>query len=58
MKVKVLRPFIDSEKNEIHPVGKIIEVSEERFEVISAVEGDPLVEKVESKTRKTNKEVD
>lgn len=58
MKVKVLERFIDKEKNTIHPIGKIIEVTEERFKQITAVEGEPLVEKVETKPRKAVKEAD
>lgn len=49
MKVKVLKPFIDGKKKTIHQIGKIIEISETRFNEISSLDGDPLVEKVEVK---------
>lgn len=51
MKVKVLKPFIDAEKKAIHPIGKIITLTAERFEQILAVDGDPLVEKVETTSK-------
>jgi hypothetical protein len=44
MKVKVLKPFIDGEKKTIHKIGKIVEVTEERFEQLASINGDPLVE--------------
>jgi len=48
MKVKVLRAFNDKPNKKTHKVEKIIDVSEERFEELKAVKGNPLVEEVES----------
>lgn len=47
IKVKVLRRFLDKQKNVIQPVGKILDLSGKRYEQIIAYEGDPLVEKME-----------
>jgi|GEM_PF-3846709 len=44
MKVKVLRRFNDKHENVIHAVGKVIEVTEERYKEILSVEGEPIVE--------------
>ena len=44
MKVKVLRIFNDKPNKVMHKVGKIIEVSEERFDELKAIKGKPLVE--------------
>jgi hypothetical protein len=48
MKVKVLKKFIDKYSGEIHKEGKILTVSEERFEEILKV--DKLIEEVTEKT--------
>jgi hypothetical protein len=44
MKVKVLKQFIDGENKTIHKIGKVIEVTEDRFEQLVSSIGDPLVE--------------
>ncbi|OIJ17096.1 hypothetical protein BKP37_00730 [Anaerobacillus alkalilacustris] len=45
--VKVLRSFLDKQNKVIQPVGKTINITEERFQEITLVEGDPLIELVE-----------
>nr|WP_309099074.1 hypothetical protein [Fredinandcohnia onubensis] len=47
IKAKVLRIFLDKQMNAVHPVGKVIEVSEERFEEILSAEENSLVELVD-----------
>jgi len=51
MKVKILRRFNDRINNVIHAVGTVIEVTEERYEEILAVEGDPMVEAFEEENQ-------
>lgn len=46
MRVKVLKSFIDKQKEVIHQEGKIIELTEERFEEIKSADGS-LIEEVE-----------
>lgn len=58
MKVKVLKSFIDGDKKAIHPIGKIITISQDRYKEISAIEGDPLVEEVETTSGGNPEEVD
>lgn len=44
MKVKVLKSFLDKENNVIQKAGKIIEVTEDRFEQINSVKVGLLIE--------------
>ncbi|HYE11360.1 MAG TPA: hypothetical protein VEF53_14405 [Patescibacteria group bacterium] len=48
MKAKVLISFSDKENNVVQQAGKVIDISEERFEEIMAANGK-LIEAVESK---------
>jgi hypothetical protein len=58
MKVKVLRRFNDKVNKVIQPVGKVIEVTEERYEeIIAAAKEDPFVEIVESGDSQTEVEL-
>lgn len=45
MKVKVLKEFIDVHTEELHKVGDVMEITEERFAEIKKVNAD-LVKKV------------
>lgn len=57
MKVKVLKRFNDKVNKVIQPVGKIIEVTEERYEEIIAASKDPFVEIVEKGDSQTEVEL-
>lgn len=53
MKAKVLQKFKDKHTGEIHKVGDVITISEERFEEILTVA--PLVEAIEEKPEQAKK---
>lgn len=49
MKVKVIRKFKDKYNKKIYPIGKVIEVTEERFEEIQK-QGNYVEEETEEET--------
>lgn len=51
VKIKVKYSFIDVHTNTVHPVGEVIEVSEERLAEINSVNPD-LVQVVREKKKK------
>jgi hypothetical protein len=51
MKAKILKRFVDKSNKVIHPVGKVIEVTEDRFEeILEKDTSDPFIKRVESES--------